>query len=135
MVWEAGAPDAGFSTADHTWLPIREAHARRAVDTQAGEDTVLGFYRRMISTRRSLPELRTGRTRFFDLPHPTLAFLRGETAFCVFNLSPERVELRLTGEVADRIAEAADHSDGRLSLGPNGFLIGAASPRVEVGAP
>ena len=134
MVWEAGAPNAGFSTAERTWLPIRETHARRAVDTQGAEDSVLAFYRRMIALRGSRPDLRTGRTRFFDLPQPALAFRRGETTCCAFNLSPDPVVLKLSGTLDPALAKRAEIANGRLSLGPNGFLIGDAGPDFAANA-
>src|SRR5690606_37935351 len=37
MVWEAGAPNAGFSNANRTWLPVAAAQAARAVSTQSGQ--------------------------------------------------------------------------------------------------
>ena len=36
MVWEAAQPNAGFSTGK-PWLPVPEAHRRRAVDVEQGE--------------------------------------------------------------------------------------------------
>ena len=50
---------------------------------------MLEFYRAMLRLRRDTEELRTGRTRFFDVAEPVLAFTRGGTVLCVFNLSPE----------------------------------------------
>ena len=63
----------------------------------ADPESVLEFYRAMLRLRRETPELRTGRSRFFDVAEPVLAFTRGGTVLCVFNLSPERHEVMLAG--------------------------------------
>src|SRR6185436_4537076 len=76
MVWDAAEPSAGFSTGK-PWLPVKSAQAANAVATQAGDpDSVLGFYRRMLKLRRETPELVSGRTAFFDVSEPILAFTR-----------------------------------------------------------
>ena len=88
---------AGFSTG-RPWLPVKEAQAARHAAGQAGDPkSVLAFYRTMLKLRRDTEELRTGRTRFFDVEEPVLAFTRGGTVLCVFNLSPETHGVRLTG--------------------------------------
>jgi alpha-glucosidase len=54
----------------------------------------------MLAFRKASPALRAGRTRFLDLPDPVLAFQRGEgegAILCLFNLSADPHELRVTG--------------------------------------
>ena len=121
MVWEAAAPNAGFSTANRTWLPVRPAQAAVAVDRQ-GEGSVLAFYKEMLALRRASDDLMAGATAFIDLPEPLLAFQRGAGTICVFNLGPDPTDVALTGgEIL--MAEAANRRDGGVRLGPNGFAI------------
>ena len=129
MPWEAGEPQAGFSTAARTWLPMPAEHAARAVDAQAADpDSVLHLYRRMLALRRGSRDLRHGRVRFLDAPEPVLAFVRGEATLCAFNLGTRPATLRL-GPVREALAiEASRPDENTLALGPNGFVIGASSP-------
>lgn len=123
MVWEAGAPNAGFSDG-RPWLPVKPPQAARAVDRQAGrDDSVLAAYRSAIAFRKAHPCLRWGRTTFLDLPEPVLAFRReaeGQALTCVFNLSPEPLRLTLQGAARIEGPHAATLSGGRLDLPPNG---------------
>ena len=62
-----------------------------------------------------------------------LAFTRGGTVLCVFNLSPETHRVRLTGAGAMALAQGAEHGrDGTLTLHPNGFAIMEAEGEVAV---
>jgi alpha-glucosidase len=125
MVWEAEAPNAGFSTG-HPWLPVKPPQAARAVDRQEGDEgSVLAAYRRTLAFRRSRPELREGAAAFLDLPEPLLGIVRrdGDAAtLCLFNLGvdPMSVDLphalRETGPGLDARTEGA-----RVILGPHGF--------------
>ncbi len=95
---------------------------------------MLAFYRTMLKLRRDTEELRTGRSRFFDVAEPVLAFTRGGTVLCLFNLSPEKHAVRVTGGGALALAQGAEHGeDGRVTLHPNGFAIMEATEGVEVG--
>ncbi|QXT40971.1 alpha-amylase family glycosyl hydrolase [Gymnodinialimonas ceratoperidinii] len=121
MVWEADAPNAGF-TDGVPWLPVKPPQISRAVDQQ-GEGSILAFYKDAIAFRKASPALRHGATEFLNLPEPLLAFRRGtdEALTCVFNLSPE--PMTLTVEVNARMtgAAAATLEGGVLSLPGNGF--------------
>jgi alpha-glucosidase len=133
MVWDASLPNAGFTTG-RPWLPVKEAQAANAVAGQLGRsDSVLEFYRTIIHLRRDTPELRSGRTRFFDVEEPVLAFTRGGTVLCLFNLSPEKHRIRLAGAGAVAVAQGAEHGeDGTMTLHPNGFAIMETSEDVAV---
>ena len=122
MVWEAGAPHAGFSTANSTWLPVKPPQAEVAVDTQAGDGSVLSFYRRMLALRRQTPALQTGGTEWLATDDPVLAFRRGGEVGCYFNLSPHPVDVSAEGNNV-LISESAELADARLKLGPNGFAL------------
>ena len=90
MVWESAKPNAGFSTGK-PWLPVPEAHRRRAVDTQQGSKaSVLAHYRQALAFRRAHPALVGGAIEFLAAKGDVLAFIRGdgdERLLCVFNFA------------------------------------------------
>ena len=132
MVWDAAEPSAGFSTGK-PWLPVKPPQAAKAVAGQERDpDSVLALYRAMLRLRRDTEALRTGRTRFFDVAEPVLAFTRGGTMLCVFNLSPKKHEVVLKGGGAMALSQGAEHKGERLALRPNGFAIMAASEKTKV---
>ncbi len=92
MVWEAAAPNGGFSTGK-PWLPVAAGHPARAADRQVGDDrSIWSHYRRMLAFRRSHPALVTGTIRFVDAAEEVLAFVRsggGEDILCLFNLGKD----------------------------------------------
>jgi len=126
MVWQAQAPNAGFSTGT-PWLPVKEPQAARAADRQQDDpDSVLNFYRTMIAFRKSRPELCAGKTRFHDLPEPILAFTRRTASgamTCIFNLSPEPHALSVSGEVEATGPAELSTPPPDLSLPGNGFCF------------
>lgn len=126
MVWEADAPNGGFSDAAKTWLPVKEPQLARAVSVQ-GMGSVREFYRNMLALRRSEEDLRLGRTEFIDLPNPVLGFRRGDRYVCVFNLSADPVTVTLPEEVFLSIAQGAEVNGKDLTLSGNGFVIGQRS--------
>ncbi|KPP83825.1 MAG: alpha-glucosidase [Rhodobacteraceae bacterium HLUCCA08] len=123
MVWDAAAPNAGFSTANATWLPVKAPQRDRAVSTQSGEDSVLAFYRRMLALRRAESDLRLGRMRFHDLPEPLLGYDRGDGFTCIFNLSPHPAGADLPHAIAPVLDQGATIEGGHLRLAANGFVI------------
>ena len=132
MVWDGGKPERGFSTGQ-PWLPVKEPQAARHVAGQTGDPkSVLEFYRAMLRLRRETEELRPGRTVFFDVAEPVLAFTRGGTVLCVFNLSPETHAGALEGGGAVALAQAAEREGERLVLHPNGFAIMEATKATSV---
>lgn len=135
MVWDADAPNAGFSAA-RPWLPVKPPQAGRAVSLQQSDnDSVLTAYRATLSFRKSQAPLRHGRTEFLDLPEPILAFRRthdGESLTCVFNLSRTPRQLTVEGAAELSGPSRASLSVGRLDLPANGFawLSGALDLRT-----
>jgi alpha-glucosidase len=130
MIWDAGASQGGFSEANATWLPVKEAQLRHAVAAQDGvEGSVLEHYRAMLRLRRERHDLRLGVTRFLDLPEPLLGFERGAAGehgtLCVFNLSADAHEAPLPRAAHPLLSQDAHLADGRITLGPSGFLIAA----------
>ncbi|WP_379920595.1 alpha-glucosidase [Erythrobacter sp. R86502] len=90
MPWEAHAPQAGFSSANRTWLKLDPVHAGFAVDRQ-NEDpaSTLAYTRQLLALRRDYPALVHGDITLLDSADDVLAFLRhgeSESVLCVFNL-------------------------------------------------
>ncbi|MEJ2006861.1 MAG: alpha-glucosidase [Acidobacteriota bacterium] len=81
MQWEA-SKNAGFSTADHTWLPVPASY--RTVNVASEEqdpDSLLNWYRTLIALRRSNPALYSGANIMVDTKNPdVLSFLRKNTS-------------------------------------------------------
>jgi alpha-glucosidase len=102
MVWEAGAPHAGFSVAK-PWLPVKAPQAARVVDRQEGDAaSVLAAYRRTIAFRQARAELRRGEARFLDLAEPVLGIVRsleGAEVTGLFNLGREVVTVEVPGRL------------------------------------
>ncbi len=131
MVWDA-SEYGGFSDVK-PWLPVKPPQQARNVAAQAGDsDSVLAFYSAMLAWRSDTPALRLGRTLFYDVANPVLAFARGDDLACVFNLSPQAVTLAVEGRIADGPHQAADLREGRLTLGPNGFAFLAPDGGLSV---
>ncbi|WP_086608746.1 alpha-amylase family glycosyl hydrolase [Erythrobacter donghaensis] len=110
MPWAANAPQAGFSTANRTWLKLDPAHSGFAVDAQAADPaSTLGYARALLSARRTHPALVHGDIELLDSPEDILAFRRhteGGSVLCVFNLgeTPLRWSPPAGGGVAQLIA-------------------------------
>jgi alpha-glucosidase len=138
LPWDEGEAPNGFTTGT-PWLPVKRTQSALNVASQSGDDaSTLQFYRRILRWRKDHPVLRDGDITFFDVAEPILAFRRGdgETAMlCVFNLSAEThtVDLKGTGEAPDPISGIIEFSQGRLTLGPNGyaFVMADAAARVS----
>jgi alpha-glucosidase len=98
MVWEAKAPNGGFSTAK-PWLPVPASHLDHAVDRQDGAPgSVLALYRAMLVFRKNNPVLRDGSIRFLKAPANVLAFVRedgGSRMLCVFNFANKNAVFKL----------------------------------------
>ncbi|WP_299701120.1 alpha-glucosidase family protein [uncultured Tateyamaria sp.] len=124
MVWEAEAPNAGF-TSGNPWLPVKAPQAARAVDIQeVANDSVLHFYRNAIAFRKANPALQSGRTAFLTAPKAVLAFRREtaeQTLTCAFNLSKEPLTLTLSDAANLTGPYNAALENQTLTLPGNGF--------------
>lgn len=91
MPWSANAPQAGFSEASRTWLPVANGHAALAVDQQVGRaDSHLSYMTALLHWRRQQPALLHGRMNLLPESAPFVAFEReteGQRLLCVFNFS------------------------------------------------
>jgi alpha-glucosidase len=86
MVWEAAAPNAGFSSA-RPWLPVPPEHLSKAVDTRPA---ILDRYREALLWRRQQPVLQYGSIEIVKVSDTVLAFRReldDEAMLCEFNLT------------------------------------------------
>ena len=126
--WDAEAPSGGFSEG-RPWLPVKAPQLARAAAGQEEDPvSVLAFYREMLAWRRARPELRTGAARFLKVDEPVLALIRSDkkrATGCVFNLSPETVDLRVRGLrlIEDAPSQGAGLIERALTLGPSGFAF------------
>ncbi len=132
LPWEAGAPNAGFSTGNRTWLPVDPAHVEFAVDRQhADRHSTLAAYRAMIRYRRTRPSLAIGETELLDVPEPFLGWRRrldGEVTVALFNLSPEPASLpaaALPRFASADLAFVSGPSGDAIELPPFGLSLGA----------
>ena len=131
MVWEATAPNAGFSTGK-PWLPVPAEHLGLAVSAQSGDATsVLAHYRRLLAFRRAHPALATGTIGFLDAPEDVLAFVRsggGEAIACLFNLGRQQARVPVPAALTplDGTGLAAEVDADRLSvtLAPGAAFFG-----------
>jgi len=102
MPWEAGAPQAGFSSGQ-PWLPVPAAHHPLAVDRQEGDAaSLLHTWRRLLRQRQAHPALVRGAQQALDLPAPLAGLVRdyaGQRILAVFNLSGAPV--RFNGPLLD----------------------------------
>ncbi|WP_017664745.1 alpha-amylase family glycosyl hydrolase [Porphyrobacter sp. AAP82] len=90
MPWAASAPQAGFSSANRTWLKLDPVHTGFAVDKQAADPaSTLAYAQRLLAARRAHPALARGTITLLDSPADILAFVREDaegSVLCVFNL-------------------------------------------------
>ena len=76
MQWSAGR-NAGFSTAERTWLPLADDHAVFNVETESADpSSMLSLYRRLIALRRSEPALIAGSYVAVAAEDDALAYIR-----------------------------------------------------------
>lgn len=91
MPWTEGGPNAGFSTAADTWLPLDPRHRALAADRQDADDnSTLAFARRLVALRRAHGALRVGAADRVEATESVLAFQRvrgDERLMCVFELA------------------------------------------------
>ncbi len=140
MQWDQGE-DAGFgSFPAQPWLPINSDWESRNVAVQEGDaQSMLNWYKAVISLRKSRPSLREGAIRFLDLGNggDVLAWERGkeghgapwagsDTTVVLLNLAsrartvelPEGGVVLLSAGIGGGSPHAGTVPSGRLELGP-----------------
>jgi alpha-glucosidase len=77
MQWDSGK-NAGFSTANKTWLPIPASYKTVNVQAESAQpDSLLNWYKRLIALRAENPVMRSGQTVMVDRSNPNvLSYLR-----------------------------------------------------------
>src|SRR5207302_2340309 len=105
MQWD-GSAHAGFSTAAKTWLPVPPSAVQYSVQSEErNPDSILSFFKNVISLRRKLPALRDGEYVAVNRDDQNvLAYLREGTngtdsVLVALNMSPQprTVDFKLKG--------------------------------------
>lgn len=106
--WDSKKANAGFSTAQRTWLPVPIEHlAKSAADAEHDGHSSLHFTRHYMKWRKNIPALIRGDIRFIDTPENVLGFVRAHDSgdvLCCFNLGDEGMTFDLplnTSEIKD----------------------------------
>jgi alpha-glucosidase len=131
MVWDANAPNGGFS-GGKPWLPVPREHLPHAVSVEQGDrNSLLEHYRRFLAFRRSHPALIKGDLEFVAAEGDVVAFRRcegNERIVCAFNLGASPAELDLgDGHALQPLPGhgfAEQSGTGTLRLGPYGAWFG-----------
>ena len=143
MQWDT-TKNAGFSTAEQTWLPIPPSAAKYNVSAESADaHSILSFYKRLLALRQSDPALRNGSYVSVDGDDPNvLAYLRknpdrGESVLVVLNMSGEERTLKLDLAALGLQADAAipllaaperaqkAPSLARFTIAPFGVFVGS----------
>jgi alpha-glucosidase len=92
MLWDRSA-GAGFTTANHPWLPLIEDHTNLNVATeQDDQSSMLNLYRKLLALRRATPALHAGGVSQVSAVDGVLSFVRSDAITryqIVLNLTPE----------------------------------------------
>ncbi len=128
MVWQKDGPNAGFSVANKTWLPVPRAHTELAVDQQNDGGT-LQHYRDFLRFRQQHSALKTGAIEHLEATEQVLYFERSdenERLICVFNMSDAPAEFAVDmSKVQDSDwPHTAERTESGLKLPPLGAYIG-----------
>jgi alpha-glucosidase len=138
MQWD-DSRNAGFSTANKTWLPVPTSSVSRNVAVEEKDpNSILNFYKKLIRLRRSHPALRDGA---YVALNPTdqhvLSWLRknpgqGESILVVLNMTPNsrKISFDLKSHGIKPLLASPDFISSKLSLTemnlpPYGAVIGA----------
>jgi alpha-glucosidase len=102
MPWDDG-PQAGFTTAAETWLPLNDDWPTRNVAAQERDPgSVLHLHRALLALRRARPALALGDLRLVDAAEGVLAYERtlgGERLGVALNFTAEPKPSPFRGEV------------------------------------
>jgi alpha-glucosidase len=143
MQWD-NTKDAGFSSANHPWLPIPPSAAQYNVSVESRDpNSILSFYKRLLALRRSEPALRNGSYVPLDRDDPyVFAYLRknpgnGESILVALNMSAEsrtvKLDLGVLGfkdSSAKTLVAAPETANGSVPLAqfvipPFGVFVGS----------
>jgi oligo-1,6-glucosidase/alpha-glucosidase len=130
MQWDA-TPNAGFSPASRTWLPVNPDYQKVNVAVEASQsDSLLTTVRQLLHLRNSEPALNAGSLELLDdLPPGVLGYLRRQDGdelamFLNFNAAPARIAPRGGRWNARFKLPPVDKFDGgEIVLGPYGGIV------------
>jgi alpha-glucosidase len=92
MPWVSDNLYAGFAEV-RPWLPVATEHLRMAVSAQEEDpESMLAFYRRMLTWRKTLPALAKGGFALQETSDHLISYVRtlgAGSVFCAFNLGAE----------------------------------------------
>jgi alpha-glucosidase len=128
--WDASQPQAGFSQAAQTWLPVDPNHAALAVAGQEREpQSLLAFTRLWVALRAAQAALRTGEATCLEAAPGVLAIERGEPGeglLCVINLGGTAARFERAGIRAHEVLACGlkgERDGDRLELPAFGGVI------------
>ena len=102
MAWSA-SPNAGFSSAAKTWLPLHEDWSTRNVAVEDADlRSMLSLHRALLKLRRGSAALTIGSLTLVDAPDGVLAYERrheDERLLVALNLTPNNLTFVWTGTV------------------------------------
>ncbi len=118
MPWDGAKPNLGFSSGT-PWLPAGAGHAAMAVAAQEADgNSTLAYARNLLTARKAMPALVEGDLTLLDAPEGLVAFLRGGTIVCVFNLGKITQDWRLPRAATALALGAGALRGGVLTLPP-----------------
>lgn len=121
MPWSHDERNAGFSTADETWLPMPHSHIKRSVDLQEKDpNSMLNFTRDFIKWRKSEPALLEEKLEFLDAPENILMYRRG-SLLCIFNVREKNITIDLDKEYEETGIDKSGYSIDGNKIKMNGY--------------
>jgi len=133
MQWTPGK-DAGFSTAETTWLPIPPSYKTVNVEVETGKpDSLLTWYKELMGLREKNPALHSGAMTMLDAENAkVLSYSRkaadGKTVVVALNFTGEPQEVKLGVARVSTLMTDADAlksaSAGTMTLPPYGAWVG-----------
>ena len=124
MQWD-GTMNAGFSSAEKTWLPVHGNYIEINVEKENQEqDSLLNVVRRLMKTRKEKRILREGSLEILEgLPKGVLGYsrkLEGEIIFVLLNFEEKKIEFHMDfSECIFKLSEKDYAKEKAIQL--NGF--------------
>jgi alpha-glucosidase len=135
MQWTPGK-NAGFSTADTTWLPIPPSYKEVNVEVEKGKpDSLLTWYTELTALRLKNPAVHSGAMTMLDIANTkVLSYTRkgadGKSVVVALNFTGEPQEVKLGfGKVSTLMTDAPalkNASAGTMTLPPYAAWVGEA---------
>lgn len=136
MPWKVDEPNAGFTTAKEPWLPVPEAHYKRAVDNQSrNPHSILNTWRRLMHWRKKQPALGAGFVTLLETQEPLLGFTREyaeQRLLCLFNISDRPAKYDLSDfpecQASEGLKFPYEQQDNSVTLPAYGVFFGNLPP-------